>query len=81
MKVTVDLPDELIRDPATAQRDLLEAALIQAYMEGRITARALGGRLGLDYWQTEEFLQRKRVPLNYTEEDLERDRAAHPRAA
>jgi predicted HTH domain antitoxin len=81
MKVTVDLPDELVRDPATAQRDLLEAALIGAYMEGRITSRALGKQLGLDVWQTEEFLERKRVPLNYTEEDLERDRSAHPRAA
>jgi predicted HTH domain antitoxin len=78
MKVTIELPDELIRDPATASREVLEAALIQAYMEGRITLRAFGQRLGLDYWQAEEFLQRKRVPLNYSEQDLERDRLAHP---
>ena len=78
MKVTIELPDELVRDPATAERDLYEAALIQAYMEGRITSRGLGQRLGLDYWQTEDFLQRRHIPLNYTEVDLERDRKAFP---
>ena len=80
MKVTIELPDDLIRDPLTASREVLEAALIQAYMEGRIAVRALGQRLGLDYWRIEEFLQRKQVPLNYSEEDLERDRLAHPSA-
>jgi predicted HTH domain antitoxin len=78
MKVTIDLPDELIQNPAFAQREVLEAALIHAYMEGRITIRGLGKRLSLNYWETEEFLRRKHVPLNYSEEDLQRDRVALP---
>ena len=31
--------------------------------------------MGLDYWQTEEFLAERRVPLNYALADLELDRA------
>jgi predicted HTH domain antitoxin len=31
--------------------------------------------LGLDYWQTEVFLQERGVPLNYSAADLETDRA------
>jgi len=30
--------------------------------------------LGLDYWQTEQFLADHKVPLNYTLADLEADR-------
>ena len=29
--------------------------------------------LGLDYWQTEAFLQERGVPLNYSTADLEAD--------
>jgi predicted HTH domain antitoxin len=29
--------------------------------------------LGLDYWQTEAFLQERGVPLNYSAADLEAD--------
>jgi predicted HTH domain antitoxin len=78
VKVTVDLPDEIIVNPANVARELLEAALIASYLAGKITIRKLGKHLGLDYWGTEEFLQRKRVPLNYTGADLEIDRKNFP---
>jgi hypothetical protein len=31
--------------------------------------------LGLDYWQSETFLQQRGVPLNYSVADLEADNA------
>ena len=78
MQVTIELPDELVRDPATAGREVFEAALVQAYLDSRLTLRGLGERLGLDVWQAERFLERRHVPLNYTEAELERDRVAFP---
>ena len=77
----VDLPDELVRSPETASQELLEAALLQAYLMGRITIRSLGKVLGLDLWQAERFLEARGVPLNYGENNLELDRTSFPMPA
>ena len=53
----------------------MEDAAIEGYRAGRLSHRQVGQMLGLDYWQTEAFLKRRGVPLNYSAGDLEADSA------
>jgi predicted HTH domain antitoxin len=80
MQVTVEMPDQCARQwgdtPDAVGRHLLEDAAIERYRAGRLSQRQLGDLLGLDYWQTEAFLQQRGVPLNYSAADLDSDRAA-----
>ena len=39
------------------------------------TQRQVGAMLGLDYWQTGAFLNKRAVPLNYSAADLAADHA------
>ena len=77
MQVTVELPDQVARQwgetPDAVGRHVLEDATIEAYRTGRLSQRQAGAMLGLDYWQTEAFLQERGVSLNYSVADLEAD--------
>ena len=79
MQVIVELPDQVARQwgetPDAVGRHVLEDAAIEGYRAGRLSQRQLGTMLGLDYWQTEAFLQERGVPLNYSTADLEADNA------
>lgn len=79
MQVTVEMPDQVARQwgetPDAVGRHVLEDAAIEGYRAGRLSQRQLGTMLGLDYWQTEAFLQERGVPLNYSTADLEADNA------
>ena len=79
MQVIVELPDQVARQwgetPDAVGRHALEDAAIEGYRAGRLSQRQLGTMLGLDYWQTEAFLQERGVPLNYSTADLEADNA------
>ncbi|MGA2750990.1 MAG: UPF0175 family protein [Verrucomicrobiota bacterium] len=79
MQVIVDLPDQVARQwgetPDAVGRHVMEDAAIEGYRGGRLSHRQVGELLGLDYWQTEVFLQERGVPLNYSAADLETDRA------
>ena len=79
MQVTVELPDSLAHQwgdsPDEAGRHVLEDAALEGYREGRLTHRQVGTLLGLDYWQVEQFLASRGVPLNYSPADLEADAA------
>jgi len=78
MRVTVELPDQVARQwgetPDAVGRHVLEDAAIESYRAGRLSQRQVGAMLGLDYWQTEGFLQERGVPLNYSAADLEADK-------
>ena len=80
MKVTVDLPDQIAGQwgdtPRAIGRRMLEDAAIEGYRDGRLSHRQVGDLLGLDYWQTEAFLEQRGVPLNYSHADLDADCAA-----
>ena len=80
MQVTVELPDQVARQwgetPDAVGRHVLEDVAIEGYRTGRLSHRQFGQMLGLDYWQTEDFLEQRGVPLNYTATDLEADNAA-----
>ena len=79
VEITVKLPDQIAlsfgETPDLRARRVLENATIEEYRTGRLSQRQVGEVLGLDYWQTERFLEEHRVPLNYSLADLEVDRA------
>ena len=77
MQVTMEMPDQVARQwgetPDAVGRHVMEAAAIEGYRAGRLTQRQVGAMLGLDYWQTETFLNERAVPLNYSAADLAAD--------
>jgi predicted HTH domain antitoxin len=79
MQVTMEMPDQVARQwgktPDAVGRHVMEDAAIEGYRAGRLTQRQVGAMLGLDYWQTETFLNERAVPLNYSAADLADDHA------
>jgi len=79
MQVTMEMPDQVARQwgetPDVVGRHVMEDAAIEGYRAGRLTQRQVGAMLGLDYWQTETFLNERDVPLNYSAADLAADHA------
>ena len=79
MQVTVEMPDQVARQfgqtPDAVGRHVMEDAAIEGYRAGRLTQRQVGAMLGLDYWQTEGFLNERAVKLNYSPADLAADHA------
>ncbi|MGB2622807.1 MAG: UPF0175 family protein [Candidatus Acidiferrum sp.] len=77
--VTIDLPDELVEALSAKGQDLpraaLEALLTEAYREEKISHAQLGRLLGFATpMEVDAFLKARGVELEYTAEDLERDR-------
>jgi predicted HTH domain antitoxin len=84
MRVSLDLPDDVVRQLAEAGQDLsraaLEALAIDAYRRDRITAHQLGQWLEIPSRdELDGFLKRHGVPLEYTMDDLERERETSAR--
>jgi predicted nucleotidyltransferase/predicted HTH domain antitoxin len=81
MQVTVDLPDEVAHRLAEKQPDLaravLEATAIEAVRDGVISAGKAAEMLGVGLDAMDGILKRAEVYLDYTLEDLERDRQTH----
>ncbi|HTB85862.1 MAG TPA: UPF0175 family protein [Candidatus Sulfotelmatobacter sp.] len=79
MLVTVEMPDQVARQwgetPDAVGRHVMEDAAVEGYRAGRLTHRQVGAMLGLDYWQTETFLNERAVKLNYSSADLAADNA------
>jgi predicted HTH domain antitoxin len=79
MDVVVSMPDPVARQwgdtPQAIGRHVVEDAAVGRYRAGRLSQRQVGEVLGLDYWQTEAFLNERGVPLNYSVNDLEADAA------
>ena len=81
-RVTISLPDELLV-PFSAQgqdfsRAALEALAIEAYRSRKISAALLRQVLGFQTrMQVDAFLKDHGVELEYSLEDLERDRETH----
>jgi len=77
--ITLGLPDELSEALTSRGSDLsravLEALATEAYREGKITHSQLGRLLGFETrMEVDGFLKERGVELEYTAEDLERDR-------
>src|SRR5580698_1214371 len=81
MQVTVELPDEIAGLLAEKQPDLsravLEATAIEAVRDGVISAGKAAEMLGVSRDTMDGILKRADVYLDYTVEDLKRDRETH----
>lgn len=82
--VTITLPEELVVALGVSGMDLsraaLEALALEAYRTRKISAAQLRRLLGLPTrMATEAFLKEHGVELEYSLEDLERDRETHRR--
>jgi Uncharacterised protein family (UPF0175) len=80
MEVTVHIPDEaaadLPDDNGELPRKLLEAYALEGYKSGELTAHQIKELLGFDIrLEVDGFLKAHGVPLEFTLEDLERERA------
>jgi predicted HTH domain antitoxin len=71
------VPEQVARQwgdtPDAVGRHVMEDAGVESYRAGRLSHRQVGEMLGMDYWQTEAFLKKRGVPLNYSAADLEAD--------
>ena len=84
MEIALHLPDDLVACLQTGQQDVprhvLESLALAWYQSGELNEeqirRLLGYRTRL---RVHAFLKEHEVPLRYTLEDLEADRAAHDR--
>jgi len=80
MHVTMELPDQVAHQwgdtPDVVSRHVMEYAAVESYRVGSLSHRQVGQLLGLDYWQTENFLRERNVLLNYSAADSEADCAA-----
>ena len=81
MEVTLHIPDEVAERLTAAGKDLsrraLEALALEEYKAGRLTEAQLRQLLGFQTrHELDGFLKAHEVWLNYTLEDLERERAA-----
>jgi Uncharacterised protein family (UPF0175) len=77
MEVTVELPDDIAKHLGEANkvpRQMLEAFAAEAYRGQKLSRHQLSQLLGLDYWQTEEFLTQHEARRPFTLADLETDR-------
>ena len=84
MQLTLELPEELSAALAAGGRDpsraALEAIALEAYRERNLSASQLRRLLGYQTrMEVDGFLKEHGVELEYTWEDLERDRATHHR--
>jgi len=82
MQLTLDLPDELSAALAThgpdVSRAAFEAIALEAYREAKISTAQLRRLLGYETrMEVDGFLKQHGVELEYTLEDLERDRETH----
>jgi hypothetical protein len=80
--VTIMLPDELLTALATSSSDLpravLEALVLDAFRTGKISSAQLRSLLGFQTpMQVDAFLAAHHVELEYSLEDLARDRETH----
>lgn len=80
MSIVINVPQEheqTLRDAwgADLNRATLEALAIEGYRSHKLSSAEVGRLLGLDdRWVVNQWLADRRVPLNYTLEDLEADR-------
>ena len=77
-RIAVDVPDEIAKRLENAWRDAsrgaLEAVALEGYRDGALSRDQVGQLLGFSLWETEAFLKQRQAYLQYTEEDLARDR-------
>jgi predicted HTH domain antitoxin len=77
MQVTIEIPDdlaeELKQNGENISREMLEAFAVEGYRTEKLSRGQVSELLGLNFWETEEFLKQHGAYLHYDVADLERD--------
>jgi len=77
VQVTIDIPEAIARQieqlGGSAERELLEAFVLEEYRRERLSRGRVSELLGLDFWETEQFLKEHDAYLHINVQDLERD--------
>ena len=79
MEVTVSIPDKFVSGSAsggTVSREMLEAFAIENYRQEKMSLGQVAELLGLSIGETDAFLKKHKIPLNYGFEDLVEDTKA-----
>jgi predicted HTH domain antitoxin len=78
-EVLVTIPDRVADEwgREALPRIILEAFVLEAYRQERLTQGEVGSLLGLGFSDTEAFLRHHGAMLHYDVDDLEADRQAH----
>jgi len=81
-QVTLEIPDELLGALAAPgqelSRSIFEAVVLEAYRERKLSTAQLRRLLGFETgYELDGFLKARQVWLQYSLEDLKRDREAH----
>ena len=77
MQITIDLPDEYIKqiEPNLDQlsQHILETLVVDAYKSQRLTSAEIGRILNLNRFEVDACLKRHQAYLHYTIADFNRD--------
>ena len=76
MQVTIELPEKIaeqLGSETEISRQLIEAYAAEGYRTEKLSRYQVGQLLGLDRWQTEEFLATHNAQRPYTLADWEID--------
>lgn len=79
MEITLQIPEKfgsLLPNREMLPCALLEAYAADAYRNEKLSRHEVGQLLGLDRWQTEEFLARRQAQRPFGSEDLGLERAS-----
>jgi predicted HTH domain antitoxin len=79
MEVVVEIPDTIVAAVSAHRdlsRELLEAFALEEYRAERLSRGQLSELLGLSFWETEEFLARRKAQLHFDLSDFEQGQAA-----
>ena len=82
MVITVEIPEELASrlgsGPIQLPRQALEALVLEAHRQGKVSEAEVGSLLGIESrFQVERFLTEHGVELAYTRDDLDYERQVH----
>ncbi|HUE03724.1 MAG TPA: UPF0175 family protein [Bryobacteraceae bacterium] len=78
MQISLDLPEDVVRQLQAAGQDIsravLEGLALEGYRSGNLTESQVRRILGFDTrYEVHGFLKQHDVPLQYNEQDLDRD--------
>jgi predicted HTH domain antitoxin len=77
MQVTIEIPDDVAQQigqrDLDISRELLEAFAVEGYRTEKLSRGQVSELLGLNFWETEEFLKKHEAHLHYDLTDLEQD--------
>lgn len=82
MEITLQIPEKLgflLPKREVLSREFLESYAADSYRNERLTRHEVGQLLGLDRWQTEEFLARRQAQRPFGAEDMSLERSSFRR--